>query len=118
MRILLDAHVSGRHIGRPLRKAGHDALALDGDAVLSRLADGDVFALAAREERIVVTYNVSDFAGLPRQWAEARRSHAGLILVPDAHIGAGAILRRLEQLFAAHPDQDDWIDRVAFVSRG
>lgn len=118
MRVLLDAHVSGRRIGRALRTAGHDVLALDVDEALSRLPDGDVLALAAREDRVLVTYNVSDFARLVRAWTEARRGHAGVILVPDARAGHGAILRRLEEMFAAHPDQGDWADRVEFLARG
>lgn len=118
MRILLDAHVSGRRVGRPLRNAGHNVLALDSDEALSCLPDGEVLALAAREDRIVVTYNVGDFARLAREWAEARRSHAGLILVTDPRAGHGALRRRLEQMFAAHPDQDDWDDRVEFLGCG
>ena len=74
MRLLLDAHVSGRRAGRPLRTAGHDVLALDEDDRLSRLPDEEVLSLAAEEDRIVVTYNISDFARIGRQWAEARRS--------------------------------------------
>jgi hypothetical protein len=91
---------------------------LDSDEALSRLPDGEVLALAARDERIVVTYNVSDFARLAREWAEARRSHAGVILVPDPRAGHGAILRRLEEMFAAHPHQGDWVDRFEFLERG
>ena len=47
MRVLLDAHVSNRHVGRKLAAAGHDVLALDQDETLSRLADEDVLMLAA-----------------------------------------------------------------------
>ena len=93
-------------------------LALDSDEALSRLPDGEVLALAAREDRIVVTYNISDFARLAREWAEAGRSHAGLILVPDPRAGHGVILRRLGEMFAVHPDQGDWADRVEFLGRG
>lgn len=115
---MLDAHVSGRRVGRSLRAGGHDVLALDEDETLSRLPDEEVLALAADETRIVVTYNVSDFARIGRRWAEAGRSHAGLILVTDAHAGHGAILRGLDRLFAARPDQEDWIDAVVFLARG
>ena len=118
MRVLLDAHVSGRRIGRALQRAGHDLLALDSEEALARLADGEVLALAAKENRIVVTYNVSDFARLVREWAEARRGHDGVILVADARAGHGLILRRLEDMFAAHPDPRDWADRVEFLGSG
>ena len=118
MDLLLDAHVSGRRVGRALRTVGHDVLALDSHEALSRLPDGEVLALAAKENRVVVTYNVSDFARLAREWAEAGRTHAGLILATDPLAGYGAIRRRLERMFAERPDQDEWIDRVEFLGRG
>lgn len=117
MRVLLDAHVSGRRVGRPLRRAGHDVLALDSDESLSRLPDDEVLELAATEQRVVVTHNVSDFARLAREWAEARRPHAGMILVAASRAGHGPIVRRLEEMFAASPDQGDWADRVEFLRR-
>lgn len=117
MRILLDAHVSGKRVGRALERAGHDLLALDRDEALSRLPDGEVLALATRDQRIVVTQNVSDFARLAREWAEAQRSHAGMILIPEPRAAPGTIARRLEQTFAVRPGQDEWIDRVEFLGR-
>lgn len=118
MRVLLDAHVSSRHVGRRLARAGHDVLALDQDETLSRLADEEVLTLAVQQERIVITHNVRHFVPIVRSWVEARRSHYGLILVTLPHTDYGAILRRLEQMFAAHPDQDEWVDRVEFLGRG
>jgi Domain of unknown function (DUF5615) len=118
VRVLLDAHVSSRHVGRRLAGAGHDVLALDGDETLRRLADEEVLALAAEQERIVITHNVRHFVPIARSWAEARRSHHGLILVTLLHTDYGAILRRLDQAFADRPAQEDWVDRVEFLGRG
>ena len=118
MRVLLDAHVSSRHLGRRLARAGHDVLALDQDETLSRLADEEVLTLAAEQERIAVTHNVRHFPPIVRSWVEARRSHHGLILITLAHTDYGAILRRLEEAFAARPDQEEWVDRVEFLGCG
>jgi len=118
VRVLLDAHVSSRHVGRRLTRAGHDVLALDQDETLSRLTDEEVLALAAEQARIVITHNVRHFVPIVRSWVEARRSHHGLIAVMLAHTDYGAILRRLEHAFAARPDQDEWIDRIEFLGRG
>jgi len=115
VRVLLDAHVSSRHVGRRLAAAGHDVLALDQDEALGRLADEDGLDLAAEQQRIVITHNVRHFVPIARRWAEARRSHPGLILVTLPHTAYGAILCRLEQAFAAHPGEDDWVDRVEFL---
>lgn len=116
MRVLLDAHVSSRHVGRRLVRAGHDVLAIDQDQTLGKLADEDLLALAAEQNRIVVTHNVRHFVPIVRSW-EARRGHCGLILVTLPHTDYGAILRRLEQAFAERPDQAAWTDRVAFLAR-
>jgi hypothetical protein len=118
VRVLLDAHVSSRRVGRKLSAAGHDVLALDQDARLASLPDAQVLALAAEEERIVLTHDVGDFARIAREWAEAGHEHAGLILVTDPRAGFGAILRGVERLLESHPCQDMWIDRVEFLGRG
>lgn len=118
MRLLLDAHVSSRRVGHPLRRSGHDVLALDQDEMLGRLSDDEVLALAVEQEQIVITHNVRHFVPIVRGRMESGHSHCGLILVTLPHNEYGAILRRLEAAFAAHPDQDDWLDRVAFLGRG
>jgi hypothetical protein len=45
------------------------------------LVDAQVLELATAQQRILITRNSRDFAPLARQWAEAQRSHAGLILI-------------------------------------
>ena len=116
MRVLLDAHVSSRHIGRPLAAAGHDVLGLDQDQTLARLPDEDVLELAAEHGRIVITHNLRHFAPIVRRWAEAGRSHAGCILITLSHTDYGAILRGIEETFAARPSHEDWIDRAVFIA--
>lgn len=93
-------------------------LALDADERLSRLPDEEVLSLAAETDRIVLTYNVGDFARIGRRRAEAGRRHAGLILVVDAHTSHSALVRGVRSLLADRPRQADWIDRIEFLSRG
>jgi len=81
VRLLLDAHVSGPNVGRRLEGAGHDVRALDQEPALEGLDDDEVLALAATEERILVTHNVADFPRILREWAASQRAHAGVILV-------------------------------------
>ena len=81
MRLLLDAHVSGRNVCRALRAAGHDVRAFDQEPEHEGLDDEDVLALAVADGRIFVTHKVADFPELIREWAAAGRSHAGVILV-------------------------------------
>lgn len=117
LRVLLDAHVSGRVIAAALRRAGHDVLALTEEQALEGLDDSLVLDLAAREQRVLVTYDVQDFAPLLREWAEAGRSHAGFILVHGLdHADFGRLLRGLEREFSVRPAQDDWTDLALFVT--
>ncbi|HWY89124.1 MAG TPA: DUF5615 family PIN-like protein [Solirubrobacteraceae bacterium] len=116
MRLLLDANLSPRGIAAKLRKAGHDVLALAENATFEGLADPQVLELAASERRVLITRNSRDFAPLARQWAEAGRSHAGIILIwtldhgQFAEIVAG-VKRQLQQ----RPSQEQWRDiTVAF----
>ena len=118
MRVLLDAHLSSRRLGRPLERRGHDVLGLDRDETLGRHADEEVLALAAEQKRVAITHNIRHFAPIARSWAERGHSHCGLILVTLPHAEYSAILRGLERMFAARADQDEWIDRVEFLGRG
>lgn len=118
MRILLDAHVSGRRIGDALRAEGHDVLALDEDAELGALPDADVLALAAADRRILVTFNHRHFAPLLRQWAEAGQTHDGCILVYGLdHSEFGLILRGIRHLFHERPRQENWVDLADALTR-
>jgi predicted nuclease of predicted toxin-antitoxin system len=116
LRLLLDANLSPRGVAARLREAGHDVLALAEDAAFEGLPDPQVLELAASEQRVLITRNSRDFAPLARQWAEAGRSHAGIILIwtldhsQFAEIAAG-IERQLQQ----RPSQEQWRDlTVAF----
>ena len=116
--MLLDAHVSGRAIGRALREAGHDVLALDEHRELEGLDDDVVLDLAGQEERVLLTFNVRDFPDILRQRAEESRSHAGCIIVVG--IGQnefGVVLRLLTKELGARPDQSDWQDLALFLAR-
>lgn len=114
MRLLLDANLSPRGIGEPLRQAGHDVLALAAEPALEGLDDPEVLALAASESRILVTRNSRDFAPILREWAEAGRAHAGCILIWSLdHSQFSAIVMGLTHLLAQRPDQDDWREITA-----
>ena len=118
MGLLLDAHVSGSGVGRPLERRGHDVRALDREPENEGLDDEEVLALAAADRRILVTHNVADFPDILREWAEAERSHAGAILVYG--IGQnefGVVIRGLTELLARRPRQRDWVDVASVLTR-
>lgn len=118
MRLFLDAHVSGRRVAQALRKAGHDVRAADEERELDGMPDEDLLELATAEGRVMVTFNVADFPGIVRRWAEAGRSHAGCAIVVGIDHGEfGTVIRVIQRTLDARPAQRDWRDYTSFVSR-
>ncbi|MEO5575631.1 MAG: DUF5615 family PIN-like protein [Gaiellaceae bacterium] len=81
MRLLLDANLSSKRIGEPLRERGHDVRGVMDEPELEGLADEPLLELAAQDRRILVTCNSRDFAPICRTWAEGGSEHAGVILI-------------------------------------
>jgi predicted nuclease of predicted toxin-antitoxin system len=109
VRLLLDANLSARRVGGPLEEAGHDVRGVGGDADLEGLADSLVLELATRECRVLVTRNSRDFAPIARQWAEAGREHAGIILIWTlSHRQFGEIVAGVERWAADIPSEEAW----------
>jgi len=119
VRLFLDAHVSGRRVATALRKAGHDVRAADEERALDGMSDDDLLALAAAEERVMVTFNVADFPNIVRRWAEAGRPHAGCaILVGIGHNEFGTIIRVVQRAVESRPGPQEWVDYTCFDARG
>lgn len=118
MRLFLDAHVSGRRVARALRTEGHDVRAADEERALDGMTDEDLLALAADEDRILVTFNVADFPRIVRRWAEEGREHRGCaVVVGIDHSEFGTIIRVLQRTLDTRPDPKDWHDYTCFVAR-
>jgi predicted nuclease of predicted toxin-antitoxin system len=113
VRLLLDANLSPGGIAAPLRTAGHDVLALAEDPTLEGLDDPAVLELAASENRVLITRNSWDFAPLAREWAEAQRPHAGMILIWTLdHSQFRKIVEGIERCIDQLPKQKGWVDLV------
>jgi len=118
MRILLDAHISGRSVGRALTESSHEVRAFDSEIELEGLSDPEVLELAAAEGRVLVTANVRDFEPLLREWAGEGRLHAGVILVPASvkNEAFGVLISGVQKTLA-DITQEEWIDRVEWLRR-
>lgn len=118
MRLLLDAHISGRMVGKALVEGDHDVRALDSEIELEGLSDPEVLELAATEGRVLVTANIRDFEPLLREWAGESRPHAGVILVPSSvrNEAFGVLISGVEKALAATA-QEEWVDRVEWLWR-
>lgn len=80
MKLLLDEQISGK-VAERLRDRGHDVIATTADPSLRGLSDSDLFEIAQRQGRVVVTYNRADFEAIVREYVEANREHHGLVIV-------------------------------------
>jgi hypothetical protein len=99
VKLLLDEQISGKVTDR-LRSLGHDAIAVAAEQSLRGLTDRDLFEIAQRERRAVVTYDRADFEALMREYDGAGRSHHGVIIVHPMRFH-GAELSRLTAALAA-----------------
>lgn len=118
MRILLDAHVSGRTVGKALVEGGHDVRALDSEIELEGLSDPEVLELVVAESRVLVTANIRDFEPLLREWAGESRTHPGVILVPSTvrNEAFGVLISGVEKTLAG-TTQKEWTNRVEWLRR-
>jgi predicted nuclease of predicted toxin-antitoxin system len=118
MKILLDAHISGRTVGKALSEGGHDVRALDSEVELEGLSDPEVLELAAAEGRMLVTANIRDFEPILREWAGESRPHAGVILVPSSvrNEAFGVLISGVEETLT-DTGQEEWVNRVEWIRR-
>lgn len=118
MRILLDAHISGRTVGRALTESGHEVRALDSEIELEGLPDPEVLELAAAEGCVLVIANIRDFEPLLREWIGEGRSHSGVILVSASvrNEAFGSLISGVQNTLA-DTTQQEWIDRVKWLQR-
>lgn len=118
MKLLLDAHLSGKVVGRALAERGHDVRALDSEPELEGMPDSEVMELAAAEGRVLVTANIRDFEPILRERAGEGRSHAGVILVPPSvrNESFSFLISGIEKTLAS-ATQEEWKDRSEWMRR-
>ena len=73
-------------VATQLQNSGFDAVSTP-DADRLGVSDESQLAWAAQENRVLVTFNVSDFARLHYQWLGDGRHHAGVIVSRQRPIG-------------------------------
>lgn len=111
MRLLLDEMFPAA-IARQLRERhGRDALAVSEDQHLAGQPDAEIFAVAQRAERTIVTENVPDYRRLAREWEAAGGVHHGVIYTtnrkypPHRPQTTGRLVRALSSQLDASPSE-------------
>ncbi len=120
MKLCLDEHYSP-DIAAALRESGHDVVSVKERPELLSLSDEELLSAMAEERRALLTENVQDFAPLVRRRAAESTSHYGVIFtsprsMPRSKETIGAYVKLLERLMRTHPDDDDFLDRVDWLT--
>ena|SRR5579872_1397583 len=98
-------------VAEQLCQAGLDAVSAQS---VGRLGEADESQLlwAVAQSRVLVSFNVRDFARLHTEWIQHGREHAGLAV--SAQVGIGAVVRRLRNL-AASLSADNMRNRIEYL---
>lgn len=118
MKLLLDEHYAGE-IAEQLRASGHDATTVAERGVRG-IDDEPLLALAASEQRTLLTNNVRDFAPLASRWAASGQEHYGLMFTSDASMprgksSIGAYVDALRTLMDDNPAADSLRNQVRWL---
>lgn len=106
MRLLLDEHLDPR-LAEQLRESGYDVIAVAPDPALRGLSDAALLDHATAQGRVMVTYDVADFAPLLEERQVAASPVAGIVLIsrrsyPPGERGHGRLLRALREILEEH----------------
>lgn len=117
MKLLLDEQISGK-VAERLRDRGHDVIATTAEPSLRGLSDPELFELAQRDERAVVTYNRADFEAIVREYAETNRQHHGLVIAHPVRFPSWEFGRLTAALIAFAGGTRAWPGLSGLVKRG
>lgn len=109
IRFMADADLNGSIVGGCREREPTIDFLSANDADLEGVPDPDVLALAAADDRILVSH---DFQTMPRHFGDflqSRGSSPGLILVPQ-HMPIGEAIDELLLIWGAS-DAEEWRDR-------
>ena len=97
IRLYFDRHIMTR-LAVDLRGRGYDVLTTE-EAGKDTASDEEQLAFATAENRVILTFNIRDFAPLHEAWQAAGRSHAGIVV--SRQLGSrqyGLLLARMLRL--------------------
>ncbi len=115
---MLDEHYANE-IAVQLRAVGHDAATVS-ERELKGTGDEPLLALAASEDRALLTNNARDFLLLIARWTASGQHHCGLLLTSDSSMprgkhSIGLYVETLRQLMDANPGARALANRVRWL---
>lgn len=112
-------------IAAQLREGGLDVIAVVDDPSLISMPDEDLLAVAAEQERVLVTANIADFAAIATACRSSGRTHLGLVylahrIFPQDRSLLGAMVESLAALSAAGklpaPGTETFLPRTSWTA--
>jgi hypothetical protein len=111
IRLFTDEDIHGS-VAVQLRAAGFDTISTP-EASRLGASDPDQLGWSANQGRVLVTFNVSDFARLHYEWITQGRQHSGVVVSRQRPIGD--LIRRILAM-GQSLSEDDMKDRLEYLS--
>lgn len=91
-------------------KARHVDILTTQEANMMAQSDASQLAFATEQKRSIFTFNTRDFAQLHKSYLERGKSHAGIIVSDQIHVGI--LVRRLSKLIdqKSASEMQNWIE--------
>lgn len=105
IRLYLDEDSVRSALVRALRARRVDVLTALEAAMIER-SDEEHLEYAAKEGRVLYSFNVKDFYRLHQEYLACGKSHAGIILARQQHYSVGEQTRRLLKLIATRSAEE------------
>jgi hypothetical protein len=111
IRLYFDEDSQGIRLVRALRARQIDVVTCN-EVGLGEQDDESQLTYSTAENRVIFTFNRSDFARLHKQWLVSGRSHAGIIVSGQLRIGL--LLQRILKLIDER-SAEDMRDRIEYL---
>lgn len=114
LRFHLDEDTEEHALVLALRERGLDVKTC-GESNLRSAGDNEQLCAAAKDCRVLVSYNIADFCRIHKELLQRDEHHAGIVLIQQQRLSVGEIVARLLRLAAAL-EAHEMNDRVEFLS--
>ncbi|MFO0870383.1 MAG: DUF5615 family PIN-like protein [Pirellulales bacterium] len=113
VRLYVDEDASESSVVAGLRARGVD-LVTTVEANRCGTSDAEQLKFATELGRVIYTFNAGDFARLHREYLQAGRPHAGIVVIPEQRYSIGQKVRRLAA-FVHSSSAESMTSRIEFL---
>ena len=113
VRLYVDEDASEAAVIVGLRARGVDVVTTV-EAKRCGTLDAEQLEFATKQERVIYTFNASDFARLHREYLQQGRFHAGIVVIPEQRYSIGEKVRRLAA-FVYSSTAESMVSRIEFL---